>query len=66
MRAAISRTARERVGKVNRIPLAALYTANAVLVVGTFMTLVTVPWFVLETTGNATKTGMTAVAVTLP
>jgi hypothetical protein len=53
------------VGKVNRVPLAALYTANAVSVVGNFMTLVAVPWFVLETAGSATKTGITAVAVTL-
>ncbi len=61
-----SRTTAERAGAINRRPLAALYTANAVSIIGNFMTLVALPWFVLETTGSAAKTGITAVAVTLP
>ncbi|HEY8291591.1 MAG TPA: MFS transporter [Thermomicrobiales bacterium] len=38
-----SRITPESVSGVNRVPLAALYTANAVSVVGNFMTLVAVP-----------------------
>jgi MFS family permease len=51
---------------VNRLPLVALYSANAISIIGNFMTLVALPWFVLETTGSAARTGLTAVAVTLP
>lgn len=38
-----SSIAPERAGNVHRLPLAALYTANAVSIVGNFMTLVAVP-----------------------
>lgn len=49
-----------------RTPLVALLAANAVSIVGNFMTLVAVPWFVLEITGSVTKTGLAAVAIMLP
>ncbi|MGN6562737.1 MAG: MFS transporter [Thermomicrobiales bacterium] len=49
-----------------RLPLLALLAANGVSIIGNFMTLVALPWFVLETTGSVAKTGITAVAVTLP
>lgn len=49
-----------------RLPLCALLAANTVSCVGTFMTLVALPWFVLTTTGSAAMTGLTAMAVALP
>lgn len=49
-----------------RLPLRALLVANTVSCVGTFMTLVALPWFVLATTGSAAMTGLTAMAVALP
>ncbi|HET8632086.1 MAG TPA: MFS transporter [Thermomicrobiales bacterium] len=48
------------------LPLFALLGANGVSIVGNFMTLVALPWFVLVTTGSVAKTGVIAVAVTLP
>ncbi len=51
---------------VQRLPLRALFAANTVSYVGTFMTLIALPWFVLTTTGSAAMTGLTAMAVALP
>ena len=47
----------------DRAPIFALFGANAVSQVGNMMTSVAVPWFVLVTTGSATKVGLTAAAV---
>ncbi|MFB9903488.1 MFS transporter [Allokutzneria oryzae] len=41
-----------------RGPLAAVLVANAVSGCGTTMTLMAIPWFVLQTTGSATQTGL--------
>jgi MFS family permease len=49
-----------------RLPLAALLTADAISLTGNAMTYVAVPWFVLETTGSATLTGITAALTFLP
>jgi MFS family permease len=49
-----------------RGPLFALFAANAVSLTGNVAALVAIPWFVLETTGSATKTGVTAFAALLP
>ncbi len=43
-----------------RIPLLALYTANAISLSGNVLTLIAVPWFVLQTTGSPARTGITA------
>ena len=43
-----------------RRPLIALYVADAVSLTGNVMTLTAVPWFVLQTTGSASKTGLIA------
>ena len=51
---------------INRLPLCALLTANGVSIIGNFMTLIALPWFVLEITGSAAKTGLVAMAITLP
>ena len=53
-------------GERARTPLAALLLANAVSLVGTVLTSIAVPWFVLQTTGSATQTGVTAFFTALP
>lgn len=50
----------------NRVPLIALIAAGAVSQVGSALTLIAVPWFVLQTTGSAAKTGLTGAAAVLP
>ncbi len=49
----------------NRLPLAALLSANIVSTVGNLFTTIAVPWFVLQTTGSATKTGITGAVTAL-
>lgn len=49
-----------------RLPLLALLAAEALSISGNMMTLVAVPWFVLETTGSAAQTGITAFVTTVP
>ncbi|WP_433291962.1 MFS transporter [Actinoplanes sp. CA-030573] len=46
--------------------LAGLLTATAISQVGNVVALVALPWFVLETTGSAARTGLTAFATTVP
>ena len=50
----------------NRTPLMALYTANAISMVGNMLTAIAIPWFVLETTHSATQTGITGFFSILP
>jgi len=50
----------------NPLPLYALFTANAISLVGNVFTLIAIPWFVLQTTGSATKTGITGFFNILP
>jgi MFS family permease len=50
----------------NRIPIIALLLANAVSMIGNNLTVVAIPWFVLETTGSAARTGIVAFATVLP
>jgi MFS family permease len=49
-----------------RIPILTLFAANAVSLSGNVAALVAIPWFVLQTTGSASKTGITAFAGLLP
>ncbi|CAN5307175.1 macrolide resistance MFS transporter Mrx(A) [soil metagenome] len=49
-----------------RLPLYALFSANAVSMVGNVMTMLAVPWFVLQTTGSASQTGVAAFFTALP
>jgi MFS family permease len=49
-----------------RLPLLALIAANAVSQVGSMLTAVALPWFVLQTTGSPAKTGLTGFFVALP
>lgn len=49
----------------NRTPFYALLGADAISVTGNMLTMVAIPWYVLETTGSAALTGVTAAAETL-
>jgi MFS family permease len=47
----------------NRLPLFTLLAANAISFTGNALAMVAIPWFVLETTGSASRTGLTAAVV---
>lgn len=49
-----------------RRPLFALFAADAVSLSGNVVSLVAIPWFVIQTTGSPTKTGLTAFFNFLP
>lgn len=53
-------------GKGMRLPLVAFFMGSAISYVGDMLTLLAVPWFVLQTTGSVTRTGITAFFSTLP
>lgn len=50
----------------NRTPITALLVANVISLLGSMLTLIALPWFVLQTTGSAAKTGITGGFVALP
>ena len=52
-------------GPTNRIPITALLVANAVSETGNVLAFVAIPWFVLQTTGSAARTGLTGAAFLL-
>ncbi|MET8228152.1 MFS transporter [Streptomyces sp. NPDC005301] len=52
-------------GRPNRA-LTAVYVAGAVTALGTQMTMLALPWLVLETTGSATRAGLVFAAQVLP
>ena len=52
--------------RTNRIPILMLIAASAISQVGSMLTVVAVPWFVLQTTGSAAKTGLTGFFAALP
>jgi MFS family permease len=54
-----------RRGPTRRIPILALLGANAVSETGNVLVFVAIPWFVLQTTGSAAKTGTTGGAFLL-
>lgn len=43
-----------------------MFIANAISLVGNVITMIAIPWFVLQTTGSATKTGITGFFTILP
>jgi MFS family permease len=51
---------------VNRIPILALFSANAISMVGNVFAAIAIPWYVLQTTGSATQTGITGFFNVLP
>lgn len=50
----------------DRRPLVAILTAHHVSLAGNAMTLLAVPWFVLDTTGSPVRTGIAAGSMVLP
>jgi MFS family permease len=52
-------------GPLRRVPILALLAANAVSETGNVLAFVAIPWFVLQTTGSAVKTGLTGAAFLL-
>ena len=50
---------------MSRRPLYALLAGNAISQVGNSMTILAGPWFVLQTTGSAAKTGIVAAALAM-
>lgn len=55
-----------RLLRADRRPLAALLVANAVSITGNRLTQIAIPWYVLQTTGSAGKTGLVAFFSLLP
>jgi len=51
---------------ISRLRVGAFLAANLVSLIGNTMTLVALPWFVLQETGSAGKTGLTGMAFALP
>jgi MFS family permease len=49
-----------------RLPLFALFAANAISMVGNVCAGIAIPWFVLQTTGSAAQTGITGFFTILP
>jgi MFS family permease len=50
----------------NRVPILALFTANAISMVGNMFAAIAIPWYVLQTTGSAEQTGITGFFNVLP
>ena len=48
-----------------RVPIFALFGATALSWVGNYLSFVALPWFVLQTTGSAAKTGLTGGVIAL-
>lgn len=49
-----------------RTPMVSLLSANTISLVGSMLTIVALPWFVLQTTGSPSKAGLVGVAATIP
>jgi MFS family permease len=49
-----------------RLPLAAFFAGSGISYVGDMLTYLAIPWFVLQTTGSVTQTGITAFFSTVP
>src|SRR4051794_29273819 len=49
-----------------RQPLLALFSAQAVSLIGTRMSMIALPWLVLVTSGSATRTGLVSFAEMAP
>ncbi len=50
----------------SRIPITSLLGANAVSLFGSMLTMIALPWFVLQTTGSASRAGITLAVDSVP
>ncbi len=57
---------RGEMSQPRRRPIYALLVANCVSLIGSSITVVAIPWFVLETTGSAGKAGLSGAVAFLP
>lgn len=55
-----------RFRRASALPVGMFLASNGLSILGNMMTLVALPWFVLETTGSAGQTGLTGMAFALP
>jgi MFS family permease len=53
-------------GRASSLPIRALMLGGLISSIGNQITALAVPWFVLETTGSASKTGLAAAAAMIP
>ena len=51
---------------MQRLPIISLFAANAISMVGNVLAAIAIPWFVLQTTGSAARTGITGFFTILP
>lgn len=51
---------------MKRLPIYTFFAANTISMIGNNLTMIAVPWFVLETTGSAAKTGLVGFFTALP
>lgn len=58
-------TSRTATAPANRLPLLALLTANGISLMGSMLSTIAIPWFVLATSGSAARVGLTAAAQAL-
>lgn len=52
--------------QAKRLPIYTFFAASAISYIGDVLTLLAIPWFVLQTTGSVIQTGITAFFSTLP
>lgn len=50
----------------SKVPFATLLAANTISAIGNTLTMLAIPWFVLQTTGSAAKTGISGFFTILP
>ncbi len=62
----IEDTAQQEMKANRQLPIIAFFTGSTISYVGDVLTLLAIPWFVLQTTGSITQTGITAFFSTLP
>lgn len=51
---------------MKRLPIISLFIANAISLAGNVLAMIAIPWFVLQTTGSAARTGITGFFTILP
>ncbi|GCE14525.1 MFS transporter [Tengunoibacter tsumagoiensis] len=56
----------EELAPARYLPLLTLFVANFISFAGSMLTIVAIPWFVLQTTGSIIQTGITAFFTTVP
>lgn len=61
-----TQTMEQQAIQVRKFPIIAFFVGSAISYIGDMFTLLAIPWFVLQTTGSVTQTGITAFFSTLP